>query len=268
MEDLRVTETASAAAAKEWRKMLIEGHQPLWFMQHFFRMLPSAPRCKVCHNPFSGVGGTIVGWFGFKRSRKNPQLCSRCCEGLPIGGAEVETAVLFADIRGSSRMAASEGPIKFAEKLNLFYAEATEILVHHDAIIDKMVGDEVMAIFVPGIAGGEFRSKAVAAALDLTHRFGLVHPHSSGITVGAAVHCGPAYVGNVGTEFAVDFTALGETVNLAAHLQAAAAPGELLVTPAARDASSDRFPKAEERQVLLKGRSEPLSAFAISPSRA
>jgi adenylate cyclase len=261
-----VSESA-AKAADEWRKLLIEGHQPLWLMQHIFRFLPSAPRCKVCHNPFAGLGGTIVGWFGFTRSRKNPQLCSRCCDGLPVGGAEVETAILFADIRGSSRIAADDGPVKFAQKLNRFYAEVTEILVRHDAIIDKMIGDEVMALFVPGIAGADFRTKAVAAALDLTHRFGLVHPHETGIAVGAAVHCGPAYVGNVGSDYAVDLTALGETVNLAAHLQAAAGPGELLLTSSARDASKGRFPKSVERSVMLKGRTEPLSVFAIAPSQ-
>jgi adenylate cyclase len=259
-----VSETANAAATEKWRKLLIEGHQPLWLMQHMFRLLPSAPRCKVCHNPFEGFGGTIVGWFGFRRSRKNPQLCSRCCDELPVGGAEVETAVLFADIRGSSRIAASDGPAKFAQKLNRFYAESTEILVHHDAIIDKMIGDEVMALFVPGVAGAEFRTKAVAAALDLTHRFGLIHPHASGITVGAAVHCGLAYVGNVGGDFSVDLTALGETVNLAAHLQAAAGAGEVLLTPAARDAAKSQFPNASERSVMLKGRDEPLGVFAIS----
>jgi adenylate cyclase len=58
-----------------WRKVLVEGHHTLTTMQRFFRYLPSPPRCKVCHNPFGGIGGKLVGLLGHKPSRKNPQLC-------------------------------------------------------------------------------------------------------------------------------------------------------------------------------------------------
>ncbi len=60
---------------RKWRKMLADGHPALTVMHHIFRYLPGPPRCKVCHNPFGGVGGKIVGLLGFRPSRKNPQLC-------------------------------------------------------------------------------------------------------------------------------------------------------------------------------------------------
>ena len=68
--------TPESEAEQFWRKVLIEGHRPLRVMHTLFRYLPSAPRCKGCHNPFGGLGGKLVGLFGFRPSRKNPNLCA------------------------------------------------------------------------------------------------------------------------------------------------------------------------------------------------
>src|SRR3954462_9842639 len=130
--------------AEEWRQILTEGHAPLVRARRLFRYLPSAPRCKLCNNPFGGFGGRLVGLAGFKPSRKNPSLCSRCCDDLPVGGAEGDVAVLFADVRGSTGMGENTPPTEFAELLNRFYAVATDTLVRHDAVIDKLIGDQVM----------------------------------------------------------------------------------------------------------------------------
>jgi adenylate cyclase len=243
-----------------WRITLLDGHRQLIVLHRLFRHLPSSPRCKMCFSPFGGLGGRLVAPFGFRPSRKNPTLCANCYEDMPLGGAEVETAVLFADIRGSSRLAESDGPAKFAQRLAAFYADCTAILVDHDAIIDKMIGDEVMALFVPGTAGKDFRRKAVEAALALTAHFGTRGAEAGEIAVGAAVHCGPAYVGNVGSAHAADLTAIGDTVNYAAHLQAAARPGEVLISPPLQAALA--LPGFVPHQVVLKGRSEPAAVFS------
>jgi adenylate cyclase len=58
-----------------WQKVLTDGHKPIRFMHALFRYMPGPPRCKVCHNPFGGIGGKLVGLFGFTPSRKNPTLC-------------------------------------------------------------------------------------------------------------------------------------------------------------------------------------------------
>lgn len=76
-----------------------------------------------------------------------------CCDRLPLGGAELDIAVLFADLRGSTAMGEHLAPSAYAALLNQFYNSATEVLVSHDAIIDKLIGDEVMALFIPGICG-------------------------------------------------------------------------------------------------------------------
>jgi adenylate cyclase len=83
---------------------------------------------------------------GFKPSRKNPSLCSHCCETFSsVGGVEVDIAVLFADVRGSTGLGERSTPTEFAGLLNRFYRVATDVLVRHDAVIDKLIGDEVMA---------------------------------------------------------------------------------------------------------------------------
>ena len=98
-----VRQPTTQASSKQWETVLNEGHAPLVRARRLFRLMPSEPRCKVCSNPFGGPIGRILAAAGFNRSRKNPNLCTRCCDALPPGGAEVDIAVLFADVRGATQ---------------------------------------------------------------------------------------------------------------------------------------------------------------------
>ncbi len=242
-----------------WRKLLIEGHRRLHVVQRLFRHLPGPPRCKVCHNPFGGIGGKVLGLVGFRPSRKNPNLCTRCCDALPVGGAEVDIAVLFADVRGSTLLAERTEPARYAELLNSFYRDATEVLVRHDAIIDKLIGDEIMALFIPGICGAEYRVRAADAALALLRTVGRHEASQPSLPIGAAVNAGLAYVGNVGAEGVVDFTALGDTVNTAARLASNASAGEVLLSESVYAAVSKKLPDLEQRTLVLRGKGSPVS---------
>jgi adenylate cyclase len=229
-----------------------------------FRHLPAEPRCKVCSNPFGGVAGHVLAAAGFSPSRKNPNLCTRCCDALPPGGAEVDVAVLFADVRGSTALAERAAPTDVAVLLNRFYFVTTRALLRYDAVIDKLIGDEVMALFVPGISGAEYRRRAVEAGLALLRAVGYGSPEGPWIGLGAAVNAGIAYVGNIGTAV-VDFTALGDTVNVAARMQQLAAEGELLVSEGVADDISAHAPR---RTLQLRGREQPIDAFVLTnPSR-
>src|SRR5947209_17721809 len=94
-----------------WRMVLTTGHKSKW------AFLPSSPRCLGCHEPFGGVGGRVMALMGHSRSRKNPMVCNHCEAILPVGGAEVDIGVLFADLRGSTTLAEKIGPRAFAETL-------------------------------------------------------------------------------------------------------------------------------------------------------
>src|SRR6478609_8044278 len=158
-------QTPSANPDNPWQKVLTQGHAPLVRARRLFRYLPSEPRCKMCSNPFGGPAGRVLAAAGFTPSRKNPNLCARCCDALPAGGADVDVAVLFADVRGSTSLGEGADPAAYAGALNRFYAAATDALLRHDAIIDKLIGDEVMAIFVRGVSGPQYRARAVDAGL-------------------------------------------------------------------------------------------------------
>jgi adenylate cyclase len=250
---------APAIPRQPWHKLLTEGHAPLVRARRVFRYLPSAPRCKVCNNPFGGPAGRVLAAAGFSPSRKNPNLCSRCCDALPAGGAEVDVAVLFADIRGSTALGQRGVAADFAALLNRFYVAATQTLLRHDAVIDKLIGDEIMAFFVRGISGPRYRRSAVLAGMDLLQAVGYGSEEGPWLELGVAVNAGVAYVGNVGGAV-LDFTALGDPVNVSARMQQHAAGGELLVAAGVADELMDRAPR---RSLNLRGHDRPVEAFVL-----
>ncbi|HUA73743.1 MAG TPA: adenylate/guanylate cyclase domain-containing protein [Solirubrobacteraceae bacterium] len=243
--------------SSEWQKILTEGHRSMSAARHFWRRVPSAPRCKVCSSPFGGVGGRIVRHIGWAPSRKNPNVCARCCDQMPVGGAEVDVAVLFADVRGSTGLGERSGASEFAQLLNRFYAVATEVILRHDGLIDKLIGDEAMALFIAGVAGPDYRRKAFDAARELLEAVGYGTPQGAWLPVGVGLNAGHAYVGNVGSAV-VDFTALGDAVNVAARLQGSAKAGQLVVAGDLLEDLDRRLPRARHVALEVKGRDEPV----------
>jgi adenylate cyclase len=248
---------------------LIDGHQLLRFELRLFRYLPGPPRCKICHSPFGGIGGKLVGLFGYTPSRKNPNVCARCCERLHKGGAEVDIAVLFADVRGSTALGERLQPSTYASLLNRFYSAATEVLIRHDAIVDKLIGDEIMALFISGICGPEYHRRAFEAASALFEAVGYGRVGAEPwMPIGGAVASGLSYVGNVGGEDVVDFTALGDTVNTASRLASAARAGEILLTESVREKIAMNPAEFDTRTLSLRGKQTPLqvSVFKFASS--
>ncbi len=252
-------ETPSVIPKQPWDKLLTEGHASLVRARRVFRYLPSAPRCKVCNNPFGGPAGRVFAAAGFSPSRKNPNLCSRCCDALPPGGAEVDVAVLFADVRGSTALGRRGVAADFAALLNRFYIAATQTLLRHDAVIDKLIGDEIMAFFVRGISGPQYRRRAVLAGAELLKAVGYGSDEGPWLRLGVAVNAGVAYVGNVGGAV-VDFTALGDPVNVSARMQQHAAGGELLVASGVAD---ELMGMTVRRRLNLRGHDQPIDAFVL-----
>jgi adenylate cyclase len=253
----------SNANSDKWKKMLSQGHRGKKYWNRAMRLLPGPPRCKACNNPFGGIGGHICRAVGLKPSKKNPRICALCCESMPRGGAEIETVILFADVRGSTELAERLGPEQFTEALNKFYTTSVEILIRFDATVDKLIGDEVMAFFVPGFAGPDFKRRAVEAGKELLCELGYGPGGNPQLPVGVGIDCGVAFVGNVGSEDFVDFTALGDPVNTAARIQALAGPGQLLVGANVFAAVAQTYPDVEAVDAQVKGKIDPLSVYSI-----
>jgi adenylate cyclase len=196
-----------------------------------------------------------MGRFGFAPSRKNPRLCSQCFEKAPMGGVEMDVGILFADVRGFTSLAERQAPDAVASLLNRLYATAVDVLCEH-AIIDKLVGDEVMALYLPGVFPGEPAEHMVADAKALLTASGYPEKRPW-VQLGIGLDFGSAFVGNVGSGDVKDFTAIGDVVNTAARLQAAANSGEIVMSNRVFDRAGEQVTGAETRELELKGKSEP-----------
>lgn len=123
-------------------------------VRQIFRHLPTEPRCTVCRAPFSGIGGAAVSLFGFGagRSHFSPRLCDRCEKIVKKHqvGTELQLTLLFADVRGSTPLAEAIGPSAFHHLIDRFYKACTDVLVNSDALIDRLIGDQVIGLYVPG----------------------------------------------------------------------------------------------------------------------
>ncbi|MCH8115024.1 MAG: adenylate/guanylate cyclase domain-containing protein, partial [Chloroflexi bacterium] len=137
--------------------------------------------------------------------------------------------MIFADVRGSTSIAEQVGSAEFADLMNRFYAVAMNALIPQRAIIDKMIGDEVMAFFAPAFQK-DAQAAAMKAAVGILRGVGYGSGREPWLAVGIGINSGQAYVGKVGTGEVNDFTALGDTVNTAARLQGHAKAGQVVVS--------------------------------------
>jgi adenylate cyclase len=171
--------------------------------------------------------------------------------------------MLFADVRGSTGLAERARPAEFSRLMNRFYKVATGVLLETEALIDKFVGDEVVALYVPALAGVEHPSAAVRAGRALLRATRHTEVGGPWLPVGIGIHTGTAFVGAVEAEGVTDITALGDAVNTAARLASAAGPGEALVSEATCAATGLETAELEERRLELRGRSEPVSVRVL-----
>lgn len=262
----------SAGSNEQLWRALLTGDDPS-FARHRRRhkRIPGRPRCKTCLVPLAGPAARVMRLLrGTGPSRKNPNFCNVCelFAATHPGGAEIEVSLLFADVRGSTTIAEGMEATEFSRLMNSFYDASNRVLIDSDALIDKLVGDEVIGLYLP-LVGPENPRRAILAARDLLRATGHDEPDGPWLPVGAGVHTGTAFVGAVGTsETVTDFTALGDAVNVAARLSAAAAAGEVLISDEAYEASALDLGDLEHRRLELKGRAVPVGVRVLAVGAA
>lgn len=188
---------------------------------------------------------------------------------IKVGGENRDIAVLFVDIRGFTTMSEALEPEQVVEILNEYLTLTTKSIFDNSGTLDKFVGDATMAVFNSPFDLEDYEYKAVCAAMDIVkggeaieEKFQKRFGRSVGFGVG--VNCGPAVVGNVGCEFRMDFTAIGDTVNTAARLEANAKKGQVLISDVLYERLKDRLEVNEVGEIPLKGKTKGVFVYEVT----
>lgn len=188
---------------------------------------------------------------------------------LKLGGEIRDIAVVFVDIRGFTRLSEKLGPEQVVKILNSYMELGTSCIFKHGGTLDKFIGDAVMAVFNAPFDTDDHVFKAVQAALDMaagSERLEQEFLEYCGERVGfgIGVNCGTAIVGNIGCEFRMDYTAIGDTVNTAARLEAAAPRGKIYISEEVYKRLDGRIKADLIGNVALKGKSKNVTIYSVT----
>ena len=259
--------TDNARNNELWRQVLTGEYKGIGKARRLLKRIPSEPRCKICNAPFSGLGGQLIRLtMGRTPSKINPHFCSGCYDLLVAnpGSTEIEMTLLFADIRGSTTLAQELGTTEFSRLINRFYVAATHVFSVSNAWIERLVGDQVIGLYLPAMAGKDHARIAIHAAQNLLRAVGYGGTTEPWLPLGVGVHTGNTFMGTVGTDSGMrDFTVLGDSANTTARLSSVAAAGEILVSVAACAHACIEATGVEARTLQLKGRLEPIDVHVV-----
>lgn len=189
-------------------------------------------------------------------------------ERLALGGQRVQVTVLFADVVGFTELCEGLKPEDTVTILNELFTIMTEIVFRHQGTVDKFMGDCMMAFWGPPHCAHGHATAALEAAEEILswleignagwqERFGL------SIELAIGVNTGDAVLGNVGSESRMEYTVIGDTVNVAARLEAIARPQQILTTQATVDAADDIFDVVDIGQKQLAGHEQPVLIYEV-----
>ncbi len=191
---------------------------------------------------------------------------------IKLGGENRDIAVLFVDIRGFTTMSEALPPEQVVEILNNYLELTTAAIFKNRGTLDKFVGDATMAVFNSPFDLEDYVFRAVCAAMDIVEGGAaleekLMKEFGRSVGFGVGVNCGPAVVGNIGCDFRMDFTAIGDTVNTAARLEANAKKGQVLISREVYDRLKDRIDVEDIGAIPLKGKSREIFVYSVKGVR-
>jgi adenylate cyclase len=189
-------------------------------------------------------------------------------DSFRLGGVNQTITVLFADIRGFTALSERENPEKVVALLNRYFSVMTEIIFAHGGTLDKYIGDELMAIFGAPTASPEDALNAVKAAVTMQKRMMSLNAELKAegygqIEIGIGLHTGEATIGYIGTDRRSEYTAIGDTVNLASRLQSHANGGQIVMSEATANASGNVIPVHARDPLKVKNRIQPVNVFEV-----
>ena len=188
---------------------------------------------------------------------------------LNPGGSKKNATVFFADIRGYTAFSEAQEPEFIIEILNEYFREAVEIVIDHGGYIDKFIGDCIMAAWgVPLSNEDDDAINAVQCAVDIQKLVAskdrkFFKGHAESLKIGIGMHTGPLVAGNLGSNRRMDYSMIGDTVNLAARLEGIAGPDEIIITGDTRMMLEDRFIIEKRKPVIVKGKKDPIDIYIM-----
>jgi adenylate cyclase len=194
-------------------------------------------------------------------------------ESFKLGGVSQTITILFADIRGFTRISEHAPPEKIVNLLNRYFSAMTEIIFAHGGTLDKYLGDGLMALFGAPTATPDDASNALNAAVAMQRRMLGINRelHDEGfpeIGVGMGLHTGEVIVGYIGSERRSEYTAIGDTVNTSSRLESNAQGGEILVSDATAKAARSRYKLNPREPIMVKNRQQPVKLWEVDWQRA
>ncbi len=188
---------------------------------------------------------------------------------LALGGKTVEATVLFADIKGFTRLSETLDPQETIRLLNVFMTEMTDVLQREGGIVDKFIGDGIMAVFTP--EGGEKPEvRAVRAGvkmqrriLELGEKWEGTQPRLADLKVRVGINTGRVVAGNIGSETRMDYTVIGDSVNVASRIEGACTPGAVWISASTYEPAKDAVVATAMPPINVKNRTQPVQCYEV-----
>lgn len=191
-------------------------------------------------------------------------------DDVQLGGARQDVTILFADLRGYTSMSEHRQPEEVVALLNQYLTLATREIIDELGTLDKFLGDGMMAIFNAPVELPQHEMAAIRAGLKMQQRLREMVADSGGTLTtgyGVGINSGEAIVGNIGTPELMNYTAIGDAVNVAARLQSEARIGDVLISDATYARVGDRVEVEELGSRQVKGRSQPVLVYRVLGTR-
>ena len=192
---------------------------------------------------------------------------------LNLGGEQREVTILFTDIRGFTSMSEKMEPERVVTTLNEYFSDMIDIVFKHNGTLDKIIGDELMVLYGAPISGENDTQRAVETAVEMQGKIEELNKERKKrkeppILVGAGINKGLVVSGNIGSRDLMDYTVIGDTVNVASRLCAAAGPGEIMVSESVYKTSHKTFSFQRLNPIRVKGKEKRVPVFLITDKKS
>ena len=190
-------------------------------------------------------------------------------DNIKLGGDKRDATVFFADIRGYTSFSEKRDPEEIVEILNEYFSAAVDYIVNFKGYIDKFIGDCIMAVWgVPMQPRKDDAFNAVSCALAIQNlanssKRKFFKKSAAGLRIGIGINTGPLVAGNLGSVQRMDYSVIGDTVNLASRLEGVAGPGEVIISQATKNQLGEKFRLQEKRAVRVKGKEESIKIYNV-----